>query len=263
MGIKTAISQNQLPLLYQHHQLIPTTDGVMASVYLLDDQYVLKLFEEDVSKERVQQEIALLKELDFLNVPQVIENFQIKNHQVVITTQIEGKSLKTPTTQEIKQIGVFLKAFHQKSKQLTSSNKKLFTKKRLEELIKLTNQEKFQEHFNSMNIELKEDGIIHGDLFVDNAKFKNGKLSGVYDFTDASIGDFYFELAVVSISWCYDNKILNHQKVATLLKSYGTNIQPKAFNEYIRYALLYYAVTRYLNRKNYQELLDRLNNLNI
>ncbi|HIO95347.1 MAG TPA: hypothetical protein EYG67_00820 [Campylobacterales bacterium] len=261
MGIKTAIRHEQLPPHYQHHQLLSTTDGVMASVYLLDDQYILKLFEEDVSTETVEQEIVLLNQLEPLSIPKVIEHFKIKNHQVVITTQIEGKSLENPSTHEIEQIGVFLKLFHQKSKQLTSSNKNLFTTKRLGKLIELTQQRIFQEYFQNLNIELKEEGIIHGDLFVDNAKFKNGKLSGVYDFTDACSGDFHFELAVVAISWCYNKKMLNPQKVMSLLKSYGSSMELKAFNEYIRYALLYYATTRYLNHKNYQELLDRLDKL--
>ena len=118
-----------------------------------------------------------------------------------------------------------------------------------------------QNHFNSIKIELKNDGIIHGDIFPDNVKWKNNQLSGVYDFSEACNGDFIFDLAVVASSWCFDDNKPNYEKINTLLSSYGLQIQLDTFKEYIKYALVYYATTRYLNGRNYQELLNRLDNI--
>ncbi|MGB5867144.1 MAG: phosphotransferase, partial [Arcobacteraceae bacterium] len=116
-------------------------------------------------------------------------------------------------------------------------------------------------YFKSMDITLQNDGVIHGDLFCDNAKFTDNKLSGVYDFVEASEGDFIFELAVVSISWCFDGDMLNKEKVETLLTNYKLEISFEAFKEYIKYAILYYATQRYLLKRNYQALLEKLESL--
>ncbi len=54
-------------------------------------------------------------------------------------------------------------------------------------------------YFDRVSIELKFDGVIHGDLFLDNCKFRGGTLSGIFDFSDVSLGDFYFDLAVIAV----------------------------------------------------------------
>ncbi len=46
-------------------------------------------------------------------------------------------------------------------------------------------------------------GTVHGDLFVDNVKFKNGKLVGVIDFEMASTERLIWEIAVGINAWCW------------------------------------------------------------
>ena len=113
----------------------------------------------------------------------------------------------------------------------------------------------------NINIKLSNDGVIHGDIFYDNVKFLDNKLNGVYDFTEASIGNFKFELAVVAISWCFDDDILNKEKLNTLLSSYNLDIKYNDFKVYIKYALVYYATIRCLNNRDYQELLNKLDKI--
>ncbi len=36
-------------------------------------------------------------------------------------------------------------------------------------------------YFDEVSIELRLDGVIHGDLFLDNCKFKGNSLNGVFD----------------------------------------------------------------------------------
>lgn len=45
-------------------------------------------------------------------------------------------------------------------------------------------------------------GLIHGDLFVDNALFDGNTLSGIIDFYNACHGAFVFDLAVTVNDWC-------------------------------------------------------------
>ena len=45
MGVKTVVQKKQLPKKYQKYNLIETKDGVSDTVYLLNDIYVLKVFD--------------------------------------------------------------------------------------------------------------------------------------------------------------------------------------------------------------------------
>ncbi|NOZ90122.1 MAG: hypothetical protein GXO60_02430, partial [Epsilonproteobacteria bacterium] len=68
---------------------------------------------------------------------------------------------------------------------------------------------------------------------------------------------FGFDLAVVTIGCCFDEGVLNIDKLEALFMGYGDRVNM----DYIRYALLYYATTRFLGDRNYMELLDRLDRL--
>lgn len=260
MGIKTKISKKQLPKKYQKYNLIETVDGISDSVYLLDNIYVLKLFENQ-TKQQILNEQNLLNKLKNLKVPKVIDIFTIDNKQTIIYTQILGNSIKQPKIEEIKQIGIFLKQQHNLTRNEKSSNIKLFEHKRVEELIISSKNEKLLKYFLAINIELKNDGIIHGDIFTDNVKFKDNKLMGVYDYNEACEGDFIFDLAVVSLSWCFDNKKLNNEKLKILLDAYNIQIDKITFVEYIKYALIYYSTMRYINSYNNDKLVSKLESL--
>jgi len=258
MGVKTSITSSQLPIKYQKYRLIPTTHGVMASVYLLDNRYVLKLFELNTPLVTIDSEIKLLETLINLPIPKIVDRFQIESHEVVVYTQIQGEIISNPIDTDIEQIGKFLKEFHTQSQNIELKNERLFERDRLKRLIDLTNNITLLNYFNSISLKLSCDGVIHGDLFIDNCKFQNHKLSGVFDFSDACCGDFYFDLAVVVVGWCFDNDRLNKRKVDILLESYQADIEYKLFEEYMKYALLYYATTRYISNRNGCELLRRL-----
>ncbi len=260
MGIKYSIISYQLPIKYRKYKLIPTINGVMATVYLLDNIYVLKIFEKKTPLLAIESEIKLLKSIYNLPIPKVIDRFKINDLEAVIYTQIQGKIVLNPNLNEIKQLGSFLKKFHKQSSNISLYNIELFTKERLKKLIDQSKDNRILKEFNSINITLKRDGIIHGDLFMDNCKFKDNRLSGVYDFSDACLGDFYFDLAVVTISSCFNGTILDREKVEALLNGYKANIEKDLFNEYIKYALLYYATTRFISNRDYSKLLNLLDN---
>lgn len=260
MGIKTKISKKQLPKKYQKYNLIETIDGISDSVYLLDNIYVLKLFENQ-TKQQILNEQNLLNKLKSLQVPKVVDIFTIDDKYTILYTQILGNSVKKPRNKDIKQIGIFLKKQHNLTKNEKSSNIKLFETKRLKELIILSKNEKLLKYFSKIKIELKNDGIIHGDIFTDNVKFKDNKLMGVYDYNEACEGDFLFDLAVVSLSWCFDGKNINDEKLNVLLDAYNIQIDKIKFIDYIKYALIYYATTRYINSYNSDELINKFESL--
>lgn len=256
MGVKTKLSKKDILPFFDVEKLTKTKNGVSDTVYILDEKYVLKLF-ENAGKNLVKNELELLGLCDGLPIPKIKKKiFYIENKPVIIYKKCNGKSLKKVNKGILKQIGEFLKSFHNRTYKKTNKNKKLFQKSRLKKDILRTNNKAFLEEFYTIDIKLKNDGIIHGDLFLDNASFRNKKLSCVYDFARACEGDFLFDLGVIALTWCNSKK-----DIKVLLDSYGTDIKVKRFIKYIKYAKLYYSVRRYLDNREYCDLEKRYKRL--
>lgn len=257
MGVKVDIALSDLAPFFSASSLTCSTDGVTDSVYFVDNKYILKIF-ETANIDEVNQEANLLDSLSSLGVPKIITKpFVIKNKVAIIYSMIEGSSIKFTSNENVKEIAIFLKKFHKITKNQKSINKKIYTKEYLKSLIDKANYKPLNDIYDSITIVLKDDGIIHGDLFVDNAKFLDNKLNGVYDFIDSCEGDFLFDLAVVSISWCFKQD-MDMQKLDILLSHYDSSIDKKVFKEYIKYAMLYYATTRYIYGRDYNDLLTKI-----
>ena len=253
MGVKTYISIDDLKPYIDVKNITPTIDGISDSVYILDDKYILKIFEL-ATKEEIENELELISFCSDLKVSKVIGNiFTIQDKYALIYEKAKGKSLKEVSKNDIFQIGTFLKEFHKITKDKSSTNQQLFTKDELYKLIIKTNHKPFFTLFDEIDIELKNDGIIHGDLFLDNATFFEEKLSCVFDFIQSCNGDFLFDLAVVAISWCSTK-----EEILYLLKSYEANISYERFLPYFKYAILYYSVTRFLEEKDFSDLWKKI-----
>ncbi len=64
-------------------------------------------------------------------------------------------------------------------------------------------------------------GIIHADLFRDNALWNHDTLSGIIDFYYACSDALLYDLAVAANDWCCDSDFsLNREKVTALLQAY-------------------------------------------
>lgn len=252
MGVKTKLEVSDVKPFFDVRNLTPTSDGISDTVYILDDKYILKLFEQSTLKS-LNEEIKVLELCKDLPIPKVVkETFILKCKPAMIYEKSIGESLEIVTIGSIKQIGKFLKEFHNATQNKHSSNTNLFERSRVQNLINKSSNNEFQKIFDSIDIELRNDGIIHGDLFLDNATFNDNKLSCVFDLNGACNGDFIFDLAVVALSWCEDEK-----EYEVLLESYGLDMDMSCFKKYIKYATLYYAITRYLDGQDYESLLKR------
>ena len=252
VGVKTKLELEEIRAFFDVQKLTPTINGISDTVYILDDKYILKLF-EDSSLESLDEEIRLLELCEDLPISKIVKKpFIIKNKPAMIYEKCSGKSLDKTSINSIEQIGRFLKEFHTITKNKSTSNIDLFEKSRVQKLIDKTGNNEFQKIFDTIDIELKNDGIIHGDLFMDNATFIDDKLSCVFDLNDTCNGDFIYDLAVVALSWCKDEK-----EYQILLESYGLDIKMDSFIKYIKYGMLYYSITRYLDGRDFESLLKR------
>ena len=160
---------------------------------------------------------------------------------------------------------------HQSTKKINLSRKNSMGVRNLNPLLKsirfkskkFTNVEKFLKN-NFKDIKTKwpknlPNGIIHGDLFIDNIFFKNNRLSGVIDFYFAANDYFMYEIAICVNALCFDKKkskfVLNKKKVKNLIKGYEkirkiSAKERKSLNILCRGAAIRYFMTRLYDYSN-------------
>ena len=249
MGVKLLITKEDLPFKFQKYNLVKSKDGVSQSVYFLSDKFVLKIF-ENTSEDTIQNELTLLSLLSKLPVAKSYKTiYYIKDKPCLIYKKAKGLSLKISDRSAIKQIGIFLSKMHKITYAHRLNNTQYFTTKNIRDTIVKANNKIFLDSFDTLDLQLATNGIIHGDLFMDNCTFYKNKLECVFDFTGASQGDFIFDLAVVAISWCK-----SIDDITILFEAYGYNSSIKDFIPYMKYAYFYYASIRIIDNRMYNDL---------
>jgi len=118
-------------------------------------------------------------------------------------------------------------------------------------------------------------GIIHGDLFADNVKFKGSRLVGILDFEAACRGKLIYDLATAVNALCYLDGRYRIERFEALISGYEA-LRPLSLPEWdsfpneLRFSALRFTTTRikdfYLRRmdegqrtyKDFKEFFDRL-----
>lgn len=118
-------------------------------------------------------------------------------------------------------------------------------------------------------------GIIHGDLFSDNVKFKSNRLTGVVDFEAACRGKLIYDLATAVNALCFLDERFRIDRFEALISGYES-LRPLSLPEWdsfpneLRFSALRFTVTRikdfYLRtvddsqrvNKDYKEFYERL-----
>ena len=81
-------------------------------------------------------------------------------------------------------------------------------------------------------------GIIHGDLFHDNALFDGDQLSGIIDLYNACQGYLLYDLAIVANDWCVSAQgEFDAARLDALLTAYA-QVRPFAEGEYLAWPVL-------------------------
>lgn len=97
-------------------------------------------------------------------------------------------------------------------------------------------------------------GIVHGDLFRDNALFEGENLTGVIDFYHACEDYLIQDVAIAINDWCMVNGTLDSHKQQALLDGYGEikqllDTELEALPLFRRFAAMRFALTRLLARQ--------------
>ncbi len=256
--------------------------GIENTNYLLkskNKKFILTIFEKRVKKKEIPFFMKLMDQLSDLNIacPKPLRNrkggfiFKLKGKSACIVTFLKGKDKRKLNNRNCFDIGRMIAQMHLSTKKINLYRKNSMGIKNLNPLLnsikfkskKFINIEKFLKT-NLRDIKKKwpkilPNGIIHGDLFIDNIFFKNNKLSGLIDFYFAANDYYMYEIAICVNALCFEkNKtkfIINKKKVKNLIKGYESikkisQKEKKSLNILCRGAAIRYFLTRLYDYTN-------------
>ena len=256
--------------------------GIENTNYLLkskNEKFILTIFEKRVSKKEVPFFMKLMDQLNNfkINCPKPLKTYQgnylikLKNKTACIVSFLKGKDKKILNLKNCYSIGKMVAQMHYSTNKIRLYRKNSMGIRNLNPLLnsikfksnKFTNIEKFLKK-NFIDIKKKwpkklPNGIIHGDLFIDNIFFKNNKLSGIIDFYFAANDYFMYEIAICVNALCFDKKnskfLINKKKIKKLIKGYESirkiSIKEKnSLNILCRGAAMRYFLTRLYDYTN-------------
>jgi homoserine kinase type II len=253
MAVYTNITHDELNSflnLYELENLLQFSgikEGIENSNYLLETQnfkYILTIFEKRTNENDLPYFFILMNHLSESKTkcPQVIKDKSdklynyIKDKPAVITSFIEGKSLKKIEPKHCAELGMNLARFHLSSDQLDIQRDNTLGIKHLGSLVNTINSLHISKYSDLIEIINKEynflkdkipnnlpSGIIHADLFPDNVFFINDRLSGIIDFYFACNDYYAYELAICINAWCFErNNEFNVSKAKHFLQQYNS-----------------------------------------
>ena len=288
MAVYTKISSKDIHLTNSKFDIdeIKSFQGIKKGIentnYLLktkNEKFILTIFEKRVSNKEIPFFMKLMDNLNQskISCPKPLKGkngnyfFKLKNKTACVVTFLKGKDKQILNINNCYQVGRVISKMHSITKKLKFSRKNSMGIQNLNTLLKSikfkskknSNLEKFLAK-NLSNIKKNwpsklPNGIIHGDLFIDNIFFKKDKLSGVIDFYFAANDFFMYEIAICINALCFDKKNnkfkINKQKVKNLIKGYEsvrkiTIKEKKSLNILCRGAAIRYLLTRLYDYSN-------------
>ena len=284
VAVITNLAQKDFETILQDFELgkvrgfWPASNGIENTNYYVNAEgpdgprdYVLTLMEQTSSISPLLQPLVECCANAGLPVALMIRNSNgsftghYNDKPVLISTRLRGRHVFNPTMAQCAAIGRFLARFHLASRmQIRNAEPH---PRNAEWLLQQANMvQGYIPHsestlihdiaktvFSMLNrgdVSNLPRGIIHGDLFRDNALFNERGLSGVLDFHQAAEGYWLFDLAVAVNDWCSDiSGILDSDKTMTLVSAYQ-QIRPLTRHELWFFPVfsLYAALTFWLSR---------------
>jgi len=256
--------------------------GIENTNYLLKtkkNKFILTIFEKRVSNREIPFFMKLMEILNNSNIncPKPLKSrkgshlINLKNKKACIVSFLNGKDKIKLNLNNCFEVGKVIANIHKITKKINISRKNSMGIKELGPLLKSIHfkSKKFNNLQNFLVNNLKDikknwpsklpQGVIHGDLFIDNIFFKNNKLSGVIDFYFAANDYFMYELAICINALCFDKKRskfkIDKLKIKSLIRGYESikkiSIkEKKSLNILCRGAAMRYLLTRLYDYSN-------------
>ena len=238
------------------------TDGIENTNYFVstskadNSQFVLTLFEHHTLEE-MQYYLGLMHHLADHKVPSADPvadsegNYVrvFKDRPAALVHRLKGGSIRQTTLPHCEQIGAAMGKMHTAglSYQAHQANPrgpawcvatagKLYSKLPEDDNAFLHAEIEFQKSNRDADIPR---GVIHADLFRDNALWDQDSLSGIIDFYYACDDVLLYDVAVLVNDWCnHDDASLDQAKVIRLLQAYNAYRPLQANEQYYWPAML-------------------------
>ena len=231
MSVYTHIRRDQLKVFLSNYTVGEIThlegisDGIENTNYFVTTnvgEYVLTLFEV-VASDQLPFFLDLMANLSERGLPcaHPVANQQgdyvgeLNNKPAALVQRLLGSSVEHPTLDHCRMIGVCLAQVHRFGLSFTGyrENEKGPHWWRPVSRWVIPHLGREQQDILSSEIEFQAQhqheklprGIIHADLFRDNALFQDGQLTGVIDFYNACNDALIYDLAITINDWCKDS----------------------------------------------------------
>ncbi len=258
MGIKTVLTCKEAKSLFTHYDIgsiYATKYGIMDTTYI-SKNYIIKKYERDID-EKIDFDINLLADLNRLGLN--VSKYIAQKEGWYLYRRLKGEKPTHICSYHISSLARFLSMFHSYSVKKRGLDEVIDA----DEIDKLLSYVKSHFYFYYKKLspikeyKVKNDGIIHGDIFKDNTLF-NGQKVAVFDFIDSGNGDFCFDMAVLLVG--FEIKKHHRYKIELFLKVYNQHAPKKCTKKALLYAMdmakYFYTLKRvYTNKKIQKELL--------
>ena len=283
MAVYTKITNKDVLSLGNYYKIgkIIKSEGIKKGIentnYLLKtskQKFILTIFEKRVQKKDLPFFMHLMEKLNQEKIicPWPLKGksgkhlSEIKKKPACIVSFLEGTDKTNLNNKNCFDIGKNIAKFHKITTKMKLYRQNSMSVKKLGTLLKSI---KFKSNEISPKLKpilsacLKDiknkwpqklpEGIIHGDLFIDNIFFNKNKFSGFIDFYFSSNDYLMYEIAICINSLCFNKKnnsfVMNNKKIKNLIDGYESirrfsKEEKNALNILCRGAALRYLLTR-------------------
>ena len=252
MSVYTTIEQSELQSFLAEYSVgeLADYDGISEGIentnYFVNtrshnaagQQFVLTIFEHH-SFDEMQYYLNLMHHLANHQVPSANPVADkrghylrlLKNKPAALVERLTGSSIITTTVADCQQIGGAMGKMHSAGLSFEDNqtnprgpvwctNTAALVMDKLSQQDQRALQAEVQYQIDNRDADMPR-GVIHADLFRDNALWDGDSFSGIIDFYYACDDVLLYDVAIAVNDWCCnDDYSLNHEKTVALLKHY-------------------------------------------
>ncbi|WP_345975622.1 phosphotransferase [Sulfurimonas sp. HSL3-7] len=227
MGVKSALSLEEANRLFEgrrFERLEATTDGIIDTTYIARSgatAYILKKYEE-AGRERIEAERALLERFSRCGI--TVPSHLASSGEWHLYSCLKGRKVTQVNHLHLQSVARTLARMHRCTH---SGHRPIFDPEETALQLRRLRAKEYSSYVRLHRLRdyrPKREGVIHGDLFTDNALFDGGRI-GVIDFIDAGEGSFAFDLGVAALDWALRGRNLGYLR--RFLRAYNQHAPRK------------------------------------